>query len=88
MGKYIVKPYKFETTIDFVFEHDGEEYDFKVVGRDARQAVLDEYVKPDNREAVDRFLKDLDLWDETLKQCNDFLTEHFEEVFRHEVRKL
>lgn len=84
---YKVKPNKHEITIDFVFEHDGEEYNFKVVERDARQAILDEFVKPEGREAVDKFLKETDLWDETLDKLDTFLNEHFEEEFHREVRK-
>lgn len=84
---YKVKPNKHEITIDFVFEHDGEEYNFKVVERDARQAILDEFVKPESREAVDKFLKENDLWDETLSKLDTFLNEHFEEEFHREVRK-
>lgn len=84
---YKVKPNKHEITIDFVFEHDGEEYNFKVVERDARQAILDEFVKPESREAVDKFLKENDLWEETLNKLDTFLNEHFEEEFHREVRK-
>lgn len=84
---YKVKPNKHEITIDFVFEHDGEEYNFKVVERDARQAILDEFVKPESRAAVDKFLKETDLWDETLDKLDTFLNEHFEEEFHREVRK-
>lgn len=84
---YRVKPNRHEITIDFVFEHDGEEYNFKVVERDARQAILDEFVKPESREAVDKFLKETDLWDETLDKLDTFLNEHFEEEFHREVRK-
>lgn len=84
---YRVKPNRHEITIDFVFEHDGEEYNFKVVERDARQAILDEFVKPESREAVDKFLKENDLWDETLSKLDTFLNEHFEEEFHREVRK-
>lgn len=84
---YKVKPNKHEITIDFVFEHDGEEYNFKVVERDARQAILDEFVKPESRAAVDKFLKETDLWDETLSKLDTFLNEHFEEEFHREVRK-
>lgn len=84
---YKVKPNKHEITIDFVFEHDGEEYNFKVVERDARQAILDEFVKPESRAAVDKFLKENDLWDETLYKLDTFLNEHFEEEFHREVRK-
>lgn len=84
---YKVKPNKHEITIDFVFEHDGEEYNFKVVERDARQAILDEFVKPESRAAVDKFLKENDLWDETLSKLDTFLNEHFEEEFHREVRK-
>lgn len=85
--KYKVKPFKHEITIDFVFEHDGEEYNFKVVERDARQAILDEFVKPEGREAVDKFLKENDLWEETLSKLDTFLNEHFEEEFHREVRE-
>lgn len=84
---YKVKPNRHEITIDFVFEHDGEEYNFKVVERDARQAILDEFVKPESRAAVDKFLKETDLWDETLNKLDTFLNEHFEEEFHREVRK-
>lgn len=84
---YKVKPNKHEITIDFVFEHDGEEYNFKVVERDARQAILDKFVKPESREAVDKFLKENDLWDETLYKLDTFLNDHFEEEFYREVRK-
>lgn len=84
---YKVKPNKHEITIDFVFEHDGKEYNFKVVERDARQAILDEFVKPESRAAVDKFLKETDLWDETLDKLDTFLNEHFEEEFHREVRK-
>lgn len=84
---YKVKPNRHEITIDFVFEHDGEEYNFKVVERDARQAILDKFVKPESREAVDKFLKETDLWDETLSKLDTFLNEHFEEEFHREVRK-
>lgn len=84
---YKVKPNRHEITIDFVFEHDGEEYNFKVVERDARQAILDEFVKPESRAAVDKFLKENDLWDETLDKLDTFLNEHFEEEFHREVRK-
>lgn len=84
---YRVKPNRHEITIDFVFEHDGEEYNFKVVERDARQAILDEFVKPEGREAVDKFLKETDLWNETLDKLDTFLNEHFEEEFHREVRK-
>ena len=84
---YRVKPNKYERTIDFVFEHDGEEYSFKVVERDARQAVLDKFVKPESREAVDKFLKENDLWAETLDKLDPFLNEYFEEEFNREVRK-
>ena len=84
---YRVKPNRHEITIDFVFEHDGEEYNFKVVERDARQAILDKFVKPEGREAVDKFLKENDLWDETLDKLDTFLNEHFEEEFYREVRK-
>lgn len=84
---YKVKPNKHEITIDFIFEHDGEEYNFKVVERDARQAILDELVKPESRAAVDKFLKENDLWDETLSKLDTFLNEHFEEEFHREVRK-
>lgn len=84
---YRVKPNRHEITIDFVFEHDGEEYNFKVVERDARQAILDEFVKPEGREAVDKFLKENDLWEETLSKLDTFLNEYFEEEFHREVRK-
>ena len=84
---YKVKPNRHDITIDFVFEHDGEEYNFKVVERDARQAILDEFVKPEGREAVDKFLKENDLWDETIEKLDTFLNEHFEEEFHREVRK-
>lgn len=84
---YRVKPNRHEITIDFVFEHDGEEYNFKVVERDARQAILDKFVKPESRAAVDKFLKENDLWDETLDKLDTFLNEHFEEEFHREVRK-
>lgn len=84
---YKVKPNRHEITIDFVFEHDGEEYNFKVVERDARQAILDEFVKPEGREAVDKFLKENDLWAETLDKLDTFLNEHFEEEFHRAVRK-
>ena len=84
---YRVKPNRHEITIDFVFEHDGEEYNFKVVERDARQAILDKFVKPESREAVDKFLKENDLWEETLSKLDAFLNEHFEEEFHREVRK-
>lgn len=84
---YRVKPNRHEITIDFVFEHDGEEYNFKVVERDARQAILDEFVKPEGREAVDKFLKENDLWEETLSKLDTFLNEHFEEEFHRAVRK-
>lgn len=84
---YRVKPNRHEITIDFVFEHDGEEYNFKVVERDARQAILDKFVKPESREAVDKFLKENDLWEETLSKLDTFLNEHFEEEFHRVVRK-
>ena len=84
---YRVKPNKYERTIDFVFEHDGEEYSFKVVERDARQAILDKFVKPESREAVDKFLKENDLWAETLDKLAPFLNEYYEEEFQREVRK-
>lgn len=84
---YKVKPNRHEITIDFVFEHDGEEYNFKIVERDARQAILDEFVKPESREAVDKFLKENDLWEETLSKLDTFLNEHFEEEFHRAVRK-
>lgn len=84
---YRVKPNRHEITIDFVFEHDGEEYNFKVVERDARQAILDKFVKPESRAAVDKFLKETDLWDETLDKLDTFLNEHFEEEFHRAVKK-
>lgn len=84
---YKVKPNKYERTIDFVFEHDGEEYSFKVVERDARQAILDKFVKSESREAVDKFLRENDLWAETLDKLDPFLNEYYEEEFQREVRK-
>lgn len=73
--------------IDFVFEHDGEEYTMKVMEHEVRQVILDEFVKPEGREAVDKFLKENDLWDETIEKLGTFLNEHFEEEFHREVRK-
>lgn len=84
---YKVKLNRHERTIDFTFEHDGEEYNFKVVERDARQVILDKFVKPEGREAVDKFLKENDLWDETIDKLGTFLNEYYEEEFHREVRK-
>ena len=85
--KYKVKPFKHEFAIPFTFEHDGEEYTMKVMEHEVHQVILDEFVKPESREAVDKFLKDTDLWDETLDKLDTFLNEHFEEEFHREVRK-
>lgn len=85
--KYKVKPFKHEFAIPFTFEHDGEEYTMKVMEHEVRQVILDELVKPEGREAVDTFLKETDLWDETLDKLDTFLNEHFEEEFHREVRK-
>lgn len=85
--KYKVKPFKHEFAIPFTFEHDGEEYTMKVMEHEVRQVILDEFVEPEGREAVDKFLKENDLWDETIEKLGTFLNEHFEEEFHREVRK-
>ena len=85
--KYKVKPFKHEFAIPFTFEHDGEEYTMKVMEHEVHQVILDEFVKPESREAVDKFLKETDLWDETLDKLDTFLNEYFEEEFHREVRK-
>lgn len=85
--KYKVKPFKHEFAIPFTFEHDGEEYTMKVMEHEVHQVILDELVKPEGREAVDKFLKENDLWDETIEKLDTFLNEHFEEEFHREVRK-
>lgn len=85
--KYKVKPFKHEFAIPFTFEHDGEEYTMKVMEHEVHQVILDEFVEPEGREAVDKFLKETDLWDETLSKLDTFLNEHFEEEFHREVRK-
>lgn len=85
--KYKVKPFKHEFAIPFTFEHDGEEYTMKVMEHEVHQVILDEFVEPEGREAVDKFLKENDLWDETIEKLGTFLNEHFEEEFHREVRK-
>lgn len=85
--KYKVKPFKHEFAIPFTFEHDGEEYTMKVMEHEVHQVILDEFVEPEGREAVDKFLKENDLWDETIEKLDTFLNEHFEEEFHREVRK-
>lgn len=85
--KYKVKPFKHEFAISFTFEHDGEEYEMKVMEHEAMQAILDKFVKPESREAVDKFLKENDLWAETLDKLDPFLNEYYEEEFNREVRK-
>lgn len=85
--KYKVKPFKHEFAIPFTFEHDGEEYTMKVMEHEVHQVILDEFVEPEGREAVDKFLKENDLWDETIEKLDTFLNEHFEEEFYREVRK-
>ena len=85
--KYKVKPFKHEFAIPFTFEHDGEEYTMKVMEHEVHQVILDELVKPEGREAVDKFLKENDLWDETIEKLDTFLNEYFEEEFHREVRK-
>ena len=85
--RYKVRPFKHEITIDFVFEHDGEEFLMKVMEHEAMQVILDKFVKPESREAVDKFLKENDLWSETLDKLDPFLNEYFEEEFNREVRK-
>lgn len=84
---YKVKPFKHEFAIPFTFEHDGEEYTMKVMEHEVHQVILDEFVEPEGREAVDKFLKENDLWDETIEKLGTFLNEHFEEEFHREVRK-
>lgn len=88
MGKYIVKPYRKENIIDFVFEHDGDEYTVKVVERDARQAVLDHYVKEEHRAYVDKLFNDLELWDDVLDKCGEFLDNYFYGKFLDDLRVL